>query len=71
MRGEKLSIHEALVKLTVLRKNGVNAHAQFMCEKCSKPNRLPLQAEGRSSIECGKCRHVNYLTGYYVSNLGF
>ncbi len=71
MIGIKLPIHEALVKLVVLRKSGVNANVQFECEQCGKPNRLPTIAEGKSSIMCGKCGHVNYLKHYYVSEIGF
>jgi len=65
-RGEILPIKEALVRLTVIRRRGLNAVAQFVCESCKRLNNIPHKAEGKSSIGCGQCGEINYLSAYTV-----
>ena len=65
---EILPIKEALIKLTMLRRKGLNVFAQFRCEGCGKLNRVPAAGESRAAITCGRCDEVNYLTTYEVVN---
>ena len=63
---EILPIKEALIKLTLLRRRGLNVFAQFRCELCDKLNRVPSAGESQAAIKCGRCDEVNYLTEYEV-----
>lgn len=66
MRGENLTVKEALIRLQVLRKQGKKAQARFRCDHCKSMNTVPPYGEGRSVIECGRCKQVNYLNFYEV-----
>ena len=68
--GIPLTIREALIQLTVMRRKGQNAYLEFRCETCKKPNRIPNGAEGNSSVVCGRCNAINFINEFIVK-VGF
>ena len=66
LNGEKMLLHDALIKGEVLRRKGKNVHFNFKCDNCGKPNRIPASGEGKTSIYCGKCNELNFIDHYYV-----
>ena len=66
LNGEKLLLHDALIKGEVLKRKGRRIHFNFKCDYCGKPNRIPTTAVGKTSIICGKCNELNYIDYYYM-----
>jgi len=62
MRSEDIPVKEAFLRIAALKKiKKIYAYMEFTCDFCQRKNRVPDGVTRSKSIQCGKCKGINYL----------